>query len=302
MIKIGIPRGLYYFHFGTLWQYFLEELGFEVVCSPETNRQILELGLSVTVEGACLPVKAYVGHALTLAKQGITRLFVPQIVSVCRGEYICPGFLGLPDLLRQYLPPETQLLSPTLDGHKGGMSLARSYWRFGSDYASFTRVLRSWNKALHAQQTFERGECCVVETAPGRKLRLLVLGPRYLTDDPFLNGQIVREIQNLAASVITPGQIQMEIRGKKLPSLHKQLFWSEARFSLQALENLKDQIDGVVHLASFGCGSDSLVGVLLGQMTKTAQLPCLELHVDEHASPLGTKTRLEAFCDLLGRR
>ncbi|HBN96479.1 MAG TPA: hypothetical protein DDZ66_09265, partial [Firmicutes bacterium] len=42
MREIGIPRALYYFHYHALWQDFFRYLGFEVVVSPPTNKQILE--------------------------------------------------------------------------------------------------------------------------------------------------------------------------------------------------------------------------------------------------------------------
>jgi hypothetical protein len=85
--KIGIPRALYYFHFFPLWETFLAELGFEPVVSPPTNQDILQRGLSTCVESACLPLKAFVGHATFLVEQGLDLLFVPQVISVFRKEY-----------------------------------------------------------------------------------------------------------------------------------------------------------------------------------------------------------------------
>jgi predicted nucleotide-binding protein (sugar kinase/HSP70/actin superfamily) len=56
-MKIGIPRALLFYHFYALWKVFLENLGFEVILSPETNKKILEKGIDLTVDDACLPSK-----------------------------------------------------------------------------------------------------------------------------------------------------------------------------------------------------------------------------------------------------
>ena len=39
-MKIGIPRAFLYYKYKYLWETFFEELGAEVVVSPETNRSL----------------------------------------------------------------------------------------------------------------------------------------------------------------------------------------------------------------------------------------------------------------------
>ena len=41
-IKIGIPRGLYYYKYNILWKEFFKELGCDIIVSPETNFEILQ--------------------------------------------------------------------------------------------------------------------------------------------------------------------------------------------------------------------------------------------------------------------
>ena len=66
-IKVGIPRALLYYRYGVLWKSFFEKLGCNVVLSPETNKQILELGINNTIDESCLSYKIYVGHVLYLS-------------------------------------------------------------------------------------------------------------------------------------------------------------------------------------------------------------------------------------------
>ena len=68
-IKIGIPRAMLYYRYGVLWKTFFENLGLNVVLSPETNREILDLGINNTVDECCLSYKIYIGHAIYLYKK-----------------------------------------------------------------------------------------------------------------------------------------------------------------------------------------------------------------------------------------
>ena len=299
---IGIPRALFYFHYHPLWSRYLEELGFEVTFSPPTNKEILEWGLLACVDGACLPLKAYMGHALALSKAGVDLLFVPELIGVWKREFICTSFLGLPDLLKQYLPSSTTLLSPPLDGRKGQRALARCYWRFGLTYAPIMKVKSSWGQALNVQRDFEQSSREQNLNVPGGRLKLLVLAPRYLIDDPFLNGNLLAHLKDLGVVVLTPEQISDASGHQSNLSLVKPFFWSGARRSIGAFEHFFDQIDGVINLLPFACGAQSLLSVVVEQRAIEKGVPTLDLALDEHTSELGTLTRLEAFCDLLERK
>ena len=59
-------------------------------------------------------------------------------------------------------------------------------------------------------------------------------------------------------------------------------------------------IDGIIHLISFGCGPDSLVGELVERRAQRGRgFPFLLLTLDEHSGEAGLTTRLEAFVDTL---
>lgn len=301
MQVMGIPRALFYYHFHPLWGRFFQELGFQVVFSPPTNKQILEWGLSSCVDGACLPVKAYIGHCQALVRQGVELLFVPQIISICRGEYICPNFMGLPDLVRQYLPSSVGLISPSLNGRRGGRSLERSYRQMGRAFASRSGVKKAWQKAFREQIDFESGQQNLCPFPGKEKLKILLLGPRYLTDDVFLNGNLTEKLKGLGAAIFTAAQLSDRVSYQASQTLVKRLFWTGGRRSIGALEHFQDRLDGVVCIAPFGCGAESLLGPLVEQRLRRRQLPKLELNIDEHTSEVGMVTRLEAFCDLLER-
>jgi predicted nucleotide-binding protein (sugar kinase/HSP70/actin superfamily) len=60
--------------------------------------------------------------------------------------------------------------------------------------------------------------------------------------------------------------------------------------------------DGVIHLYPFTCMPENICRTILPRIESDYDIPVLNLCLDEHASPTGIATRLEAFTDLLKAR
>ena len=77
---IGIPRGLLYYRYATLWCTFFEELGRRVVVSSPTDRAILEAGDHRSVDECCLASKIYMGHVEALLQDDeVDAIFIPSV-------------------------------------------------------------------------------------------------------------------------------------------------------------------------------------------------------------------------------
>ena len=63
---IGIPRALVYYYYFPQWKTFFEELGYKVVISDKTSRKIIDQGIKVTLNDACVPIKLFHGHVIDL--------------------------------------------------------------------------------------------------------------------------------------------------------------------------------------------------------------------------------------------
>ncbi|MDD2620621.1 MAG: hypothetical protein PHC92_08145, partial [Syntrophomonadaceae bacterium] len=62
----------------------------------------------------------------------------------------------------------------------------------------------------------------------------------------------------------------------------------------------RDDVDGIIYMACFGCGPDSMIGEIIER--KLRNKPFMMITIDEHTGENGLVTRLEAFCDMLRRR
>lgn len=315
-LKVGIPRGLLFYRFYNLWKTFLEELGLEVVISPPTNKLVIQRGLTYGVEEICFPVKVFLGHVLSL-KDRVDFLFVPRMVSFYKGEYNCPKILGLPDLVRNLfgVPPE-QLIDGEVNMREAGIrGWRKGFLELGRRWEKNERkILRALEKAEDAHRLYrkelKRGvfpenfiDQKPLHTPKGKKV--LLLGHTYLTSDSYINMNIVQKINALGYGVITQDMVEEQKIRNYLKLVRKPSFWTISNEIIgTALAYLKEKdpsVKGYIHMVSFECGPDSLVGELVERWIKREKdtLPYLRLEIDEHTGEAGLVTRLEAFVDMM---
>lgn len=318
MPVVGIPRALLFYHYYPLWRDFLEGLGCQVVESGPTNRRLLQQGLAAAVDETCLPVKIFYGHVWEL-KDRVDYLFLPRLVSVQKGAYICPKFLGLPDMVRHSLPQLPPLIAPTINMNRRGRGLLAAVAETAAllkadpwqTWAAFMRAWRRWRRwqdlqrrglfPLEAQELLD-GKGGGGEKRAGGRLRVGVLGHPYNIYDGYVNMGLLRRLDEMGVEVWTPEMLPSHTIASHARRLPKELFWTLGRSVLGAASHfLTDPgIDGIIHLISFGCGPDSLVGELVERRAQRGRgFPFLLLTLDEHSGEAGLTTRLEAFVDTL---
>ena len=77
---IGIPRVLNMYENYPFWHAFFTKLGFRVVLSPPTNKDIYQSGMdTISSDTACYPAKVVHGHIKWLVENGVKRIFYPSI-------------------------------------------------------------------------------------------------------------------------------------------------------------------------------------------------------------------------------
>ncbi len=156
MAAIGIPRGLLYYTYYPLWVTFFRELGANVVISGRTTKTLLTKGVKASVDEACLPVKAFHGHVIDLAEKGVDYIFVPRVVSIERKRYICPKFMGLPDMLRSSIPNLPPIIDICINLREDGKSMFSEVLKAGGYFSRNPfKVWSAWQRALKAQRIYE---------------------------------------------------------------------------------------------------------------------------------------------------
>lgn len=141
MIRVGIPRALLYYYYYPMWKTFLSELGAKIEVSGRTTRAILDQGVKSAVDEACLPIKVAFGHVANLAKK-VDYLFLPRLVSVANREYICPKFLGFPDMVKRNLKDLPPVIDVTVNIRRRNRDILSAVWAAGKIFTS--NPLKIW--------------------------------------------------------------------------------------------------------------------------------------------------------------
>lgn len=314
-VTVGIPRSLLFYNYLPLWQTFLENLGAEVVVSGHTSKAILQEGLNLSVDEACLPVKVAFGHVAAL-KNKADYIFVPRLVSVSPREYICPKFLGFPDMVRHCVPGLPGIIDANINLYRRQNDLYRQLERIGSIICKNPiRIAAAFKKALEQQRRFvslvESGMLpdVALETSnsgpagePGNTETVAVIGHPYNIYDRFISMNLIRRLEKSGINVITADNVPEPVVNRYAATLQKRLFWTLGRRMVGAAYYFMENpgIKGLIHVASFACGPDSMTGELIERRTRrTSNKPFLNLTLDEHTGEAGLVTRIEAFIDMI---
>jgi len=295
-LKIGLPKGLYYYKLDAFLKNFLDMPGVELVISPDTNKKTLNDGVNSCVDDACLPLKLFHGHVRYL-RDKCALIIVPRILEVDKKEFICPKFCGLPEIIQNSIPGLPPITEGPLYLHdvKKILEWCESIGRVAdleknSIHQSFWAALKK-----SASSYMGINDC-------SRTLKVGLLGHAYNIYDKAANMDVIEKLRRLDTGVITEERISDSCKTEVYKNLLINPFWSSIKDTLGAGIYLVSQklVDGIIYLSSFQCGIDSVVVDLLRDFA--GSFPMLVLKLDEHSGEAGMETRLEAFTDMIKRR
>ncbi len=164
---IGIPRTMFYFDRFPFWCAYFQELGFDVVTSPQTDRKISAVGDEMSVAQPCFPVKVAHGHVQYLVDKGVDHVLIPNVVNAEAPEgtsesYLCPWNQTLPFVIRS--TPQMQslngrILAPTIHFKFGREHVERELREFSKEKFGTTKRVneRAVAAAYKAQAEFGAG-------------------------------------------------------------------------------------------------------------------------------------------------
>ncbi|MDD3811113.1 MAG: acyl-CoA dehydratase activase [Bacteroidales bacterium] len=309
---IGIPRELtlFYQQF-PYWRTFLEELGFNVVLSGESNNRLLTRSIEMMTCETCLPIEMVHGHVDDLMRQGVDFVFLPFIVNMPGEENNptnncnCPWIQSHPFMVRAAYSDTAEqhkLLIPTLHMRYYDTAFKDEISTFAKETFGIgkRKVMEALKKAEMAQEQFEsklksRGREVLAGLEAGQKA-FVVLGRSYNTGDPALNLNLVEKLRNMNILAIPLDYLPLE--QENVFDYYPMMYWPGGQKILAGARIIaKDDRLNAVHLGNFRCGPDSFIRHYLRREMKGK--PYLHLEVDEHSANAGMITRIEAFIDSL---
>ena len=301
--SVGIPKALSYYYFYPLWCAFFTHLGVDVKTSSTTNRRTLESGCSVVPSEACLPLKCYVGHVLSLINE-VDFIFVPRLVCLEKTPRVklgCPKLIGLPDMVKALIP-RANLLSLDVDcrteleaktytrlAHALGYTSAEGKRAYDYAKEEFKRIVASEKNP------------CAANASKDNIITIGVLGHAYVLHDNYLNMNVWTKLSDLGCHAIDCHHLSdsdIENGVKKI----KPVTWYFEDRLLGAAVTFRDvdAVSGIVYLVSFGCGAGSITNEIIElEILQHSSMPFLRIILDEYSGETGLMTRLESFVDMV---
>lgn len=295
-MKIGIPKGLLYYKYYPFINTFFCELGAEIVLSEDTNKKILDLGVKYCVDDACLPIKVFHGHVYSI-KDKCDMILIPRFMEVACGQYICPKFCGLPEMISDSIPDMPEIIDTSIRGLS-----EKRLWEFAESTGrrltrNRVKIGKAFNDALMVQQNY----ICGINNDE-YETKIALVGHPYNVYDRFINMDIIQKLNNMGIGLITEEYIDKKNIELEINKLFKKPFWNFARnsYGFASYAGTNKIVDGIIYISSFACGIDSVVIELIRNRLK--DFPILIIKIDEQTGEAGVDTRIEAFIDMLERR
>lgn len=321
--KIGIPNIFFFHDFLPYWATFLWELGFEVIVSPKTNKQVVNAGVENILSEACFPVKVAHGHKSWLKKSGIEAMFSPSFINMNTKKDEYPNGLSCP--YTQTIPYVTKVaisgirnITPAVNLSLGVKTLARELEKSFSDYGiSRSRIEQALRKAQSAQDAFResiktRGATFLKELSlvrsgnrelisdehlrdlPADQPVVVIVGRGYNAFDMGMNLEIPKKLAQIG--VLSLPMDMLPLQDTSIRESWPQMYWRSGQRILKAARIIR-QTPGLyaIYIGNFSCGPDSFI--LKYFKEEMGDKPFLHLEVDEHSADAGAITRCEAFID-----
>lgn len=311
-MKIGIPKALYYYRYGTMWCEFFRALGCEVLLSPNTNKEFLTQGSKLSIDEGCLSLKIYLGHVQWLLDR-CDYLFVPRIANfgwVDTGikKICCPRFEALHDVVRNTFRDRREQIigcqidyidvNKSLGAHTEESAFLELGKALGKSRAETVRAYRR-AKAVDKKRSEQRAaEQEALLTSEGTKI--LVVGHGYVVHDPFIGAPAQQLLEKLGVKTIYSDRLNRAECLRHGGELSPTVPWEVNREMFGAVQLCRSRVDGIILMSAFPCGPDSMTNDMLLRLVK--DVPMLTIILDNQSGSAGLETRLESFVDILNFR
>lgn len=305
--RIGIPRALLFIEYLDLIVNFFSNLDAQVIISETTNKKILDNGVQVAVDDACLPIKLFHGHVINL-KDKVDYIFIPRIMSINEKEHICPKFGGLPELIRYSINDLPPIITTEINNYYNKEALIKSIYDIGLYITKDKEKIMNAYKKAYRVYKLSRGKFKVPivsdKKSTTNNLNVLAVGHSYNLYDTYSNMNLFNKLKNNNTTYVTPEMLDNYIIDKYANEYKGRQYWT---FSKKIIGSViysirKYKVDGIIYVTSFSCGIDSVVIDIVERIAKQHNTSVLILSIDEHTGEAGINTRIEAFIDMLERR
>ncbi len=306
-VRIGIPFIFYFHDFLPYWTTLLWELGFEVVVSPRTERNIIDLGNETILAETCFPVKAAHGHIAHLIQKQVDAVLVPSFIDLntvtdaAKTGLACPYTQTIPYMAKTAFP-DTTFIMPAVRLSMGRnnlkQELLQSLKQFNISSSKLSLAMAAATKMQEAFVLAIKGKGREVLSGLNEKA-LVIVGRAYNSFDKGMNLDIPKKIGNLG--VLTIPMDFLDLEQEEIKKDWPNMYWRAGQRILSAARIIaSNPLLDAVYIGNFSCGPDSFILKFFEE--EMAGKSFLHLELDAHSADAGAVTRCEAFLDSIKTR
>lgn len=294
--KVGIPRVLNMYENYPYWFTFFTELGYEVVLSPASSRNIYSLGIeSIPSESECYPAKLAHGHIMWLLEQGIHYIFYPCVpyerkeFNDAGNHYNCPIVTSYGENIKnnvEELKDDAIIYQNPFVSFESDKILADELVKYlGKENGIPATEIRNAAHKAYEELTKTRADVRrkgeeVLQWMKENNTRGIVLAGRPYHIDPEINHGIPELITSYGIAVLSEDSIS-HLSPIERPTIamdqwmyHSRLY--AAATYVRTQENLE-----MIQLNSFGCGLDAVTTDQVNDILTESGKICTVLKIDE---------------------
>ena len=304
---IGIPRALSIYENYPFWFTLLTELGFRVILSSPSSKEIYQKGMdSIPADSVCYPAKLSHGHMMDLMEKGIKTIFYPSVVyerkeyEEADNCYNCPIVISYGEVLRNNIEAarEITFIAPFLNMNDDGLLTQNIVKAFADYQVSIKEAREAVRKARKEFEAFKedirkKGEETIAYLKESGKHGIVLCGKPYHID-PEIHHGIPEMIQSYGMAVLTEDSIShLAPLRSKLRVVDQWAFNSRLYRAAEAAG--REECLEFIQLNSFGCGLDSITSDQLIEILHSLDRQYTLIKIDEGMNLGAARIRIRSL-------
>ena len=311
---IGIPMGLNMFELYPFWYTFWTQLGFGVIHSPKSDRELYFRGQhTIPSDTVCYPAKLIHGHIEALLEQKPDAIFYPCMsynLDEHKGDnhYNCPVVAYYPEVLDANIEAlqDTKFIYDYVGLHRrkdfpGKMCKILEQYFPGISL----REVKSAAEAAYAEYEAYMGRIRkkgkdFLALAKDQNLPVIILSGRPYHLDNEINHGIDKLICECGAVVVTEDSVSDMVEKFPTGVLNQWTYHSRLYCAAKYVADSGEKRINLVQLVSFGCGVDAITGDEVRAILEDGGRIYTQIKIDEITNLGAVRIRLRSLFAALG--
>lgn len=306
--EIGIPRALNMYENYPFWFTFFTKLGFRVVLSDKSSKELLAEGMdTIPSESVCYPAKLTHGHIANLVHRGIKRIFYPSIPyeqkedDKANNHYNCPIVTSYPEVIKSNMDMLSEngveyitAFLPMYDKKRMAERLCEVFGTYKDSASIRSAVKDAYDEYDALKKDIRDNADDIIKRAEENGVKIIVLAGRPYHLDPEINHGIPELIYSYGFAVLTEdsvshlGNLDAPIRVVNQWTYHSRLY--------RAADYVRNREDTeLIQLNSFGCGLDAVTTDQVDEILTSAGKIYTCLKIDEGSNLGAVRIRIRSL-------